>query len=132
MNLGRRALAAALLVFGTLSVWLTTSPRLSAAPTDTSCMGGPATITGDSDATPGDGTITGTDGNDVILGTEGDDTVNSGAGDDRICGLGGKDTLNGGDGFDRVNGGPDQDTCDAERQVNCEVDRAAPPPPPQP
>jgi Ca2+-binding RTX toxin-like protein len=129
MNRGRRALAAALLVFGTLSVWMITAPSpLSAAPTDTSCMGGPATIVGDNDATPGDGKITGTDGNDVILGTEGTDTIDAGAGDDRICGLGGDDTLVGGDGFDRENGGPGQDTCDAERQVNCEV--TAPPPHP--
>ncbi len=132
MNRGRRALAAAVLVFGTLSGWLITSPRLSAAPTDTTCMGGPATITGDNDVTPGDGKITGTDGNDVIMGTEGNDTIEAGAGDDRICGLGGDDTLVGGDGFDRENGGPGQDTCDAERQVNCEIDRAAPPPPPHP
>jgi Ca2+-binding RTX toxin-like protein len=132
MNRGPRALVAALLVFGTLSVWWTTSPRLSAAPTDTTCMGGPPTITGDNDATPGDGKITGTDGNDVILGTEGNDTIDAGAGDDRICGLGGDDTLVGGDGFDRENGGPGQDTCDAERQVNCEIDRAAPPSPPHP
>src|ERR671925_2380306 len=100
MNRGRRALAAALLVFGTLSVWLITSPRLSAAPTDTTCMGGPATITGDNDAAPGDGTITGTEGNDVILGSEANDRINGGPGDDRICGLGGEDTLEGGDGFD--------------------------------
>jgi Ca2+-binding RTX toxin-like protein len=126
MNLGRRALAAALLVSGALSVWSITSPGLSAAPADTSCMGGPATITGDNDATPGDGKITGTDGNDVIQGTEGNDVIEAGAGDDRICGLGGDDALTGGDGFDRENGGPGQDTCDAERQVNCEISRAAP------
>jgi Ca2+-binding RTX toxin-like protein len=126
MNLGRRALVAVLLVFGTVSVWSITSPRLSAAPADTSCMGGPATITGDTnDATPGDGKITGTPGNDVILGTEGNDQIDAGPGDDRICGLGGDDDLIGGDGFDRENGGPGQDACDAERQVNCEVSKAA-------
>jgi RTX calcium-binding nonapeptide repeat (4 copies) len=134
MNLGRRAPVAVMLVLGTMSVWQVTSPRLSAVAADTDCMGLPATITGQNDATPGDGKISGTDGNDVILGTEGNDTIEAGAGDDRICGLGGDDNLTGGDGFDRENGGPGQDTCDAERQINCEVNKAgpAPAPPPQP
>ena len=55
-----------------------------------SLVPGAATIVGDKDANPGDGKITGTDGNDIITG---------------------------GDGFDRVNGGPGQDTCE---QVSCE------------
>jgi len=131
MNRGRRALPAALLVFGTVSVWTVVTPPLrSAAQVDTNCMGAPATITGDKDATPGDGTITGTDGNDVIVGTEGADTIDGRAGDDRVCGLGGDDKLLGGDGFDRLNGGPGQDVCNAERQVNCEQVEGAPPPPP--
>jgi Ca2+-binding RTX toxin-like protein len=121
MKLGRSGLAAALLVTGATSAWLVLSPPVhSAAQVDTTCMGGAATITGDQDATPGDGKITGTDGNDVIIGTEGNDVIEGGAGDDRICGLGGNDTVTGGDGFDRGNGGPGQDTCDTERKVNCE------------
>ena len=79
------------------------------------CLGEPATI-----VASGGGTITGTDGNDVILGTEQADVIEGRAGDDRICGLGGNDSLVGGDGFDRVNGGPDEDICEAEREVNCE------------
>ena len=130
MNLGRRALLAALLVFGTVSVWVVVTPPLhSSAQVDNECMGAAATITGDADAAPGDGKITGTDGPDVIQGTEGNDTIDSGAGDDRICGLGGDDTLSGGDGFDRLNGGPGKDVCNAERQVNCEEVVGAPPAP---
>jgi Ca2+-binding RTX toxin-like protein len=130
MNLGRRALPAALLVFGTVSVWVVTPPLRSAAQVDNNCMGAAATITSANDATPGDGTINGTDGNDVIVGTEGSDKIDSGPGDDRVCGLGGDDQLVGGDGFDRLNGGPGQDVCNAERQVNCEQVEGAPPPAP--
>jgi hypothetical protein len=109
-----------LLVLGALLTWLIVAAPQTRADNNPPCLGAAATIVGDKDANPGDGKITGTDGNDIIVGTEGNDTIDGGGGDDRICGQGGDDTITGGAGFDRVNGGPGQDTCDAERQVNCE------------
>jgi hypothetical protein len=126
-----RAAVAAMLLVGSFAAWeVTSASPVNAEPTD--CMGAPATIVGDKDATPGDGVIRGTDGNDIIIGTEGPDKIEGGGGDDRICGQGGDDSLVGGDGFDRTNGGPGKDTCDSERVVNCEVgvpaQGSAPPP----
>ena len=109
-----------LLVLGALLTWLVATAPRTRADNPPQCLGAAATIVGDKDANPGDGKITGTEGNDVIVGTEGNDTIDGGGGDDGICGLGGNDTITGGDGFDKANGGPGQDTCDAERQVNCE------------
>jgi hypothetical protein len=106
------------------------APHVQAEPNE--CMGEAATIVGDTDATPGDGVIRGTDGADIIIGTEGNDKIEGMGGDDRVCGQGGDDSLIGGDGFDRINGGPGQDTCESERVVNCEVgvpaQGSAPPP----
>ena len=120
MNFARRVLTSALLVVGPMAAWLiVTSPDVQGA--DTECLGATATIVGDQDANPGDGVINGTDGADVILGTEGVDKIDGHLGDDRICGLGGDDSLVGGEGFDRLNGGPNNDSCEAERVVNCEV-----------
>lgn len=131
MTRARRAAAAAMLLVGSLTAWeMMSAPEVKAEPTD--CMGAPATIVGDSDATPGDGVIRGTDGPDVIIGTEGAEKIEGGGGDDRICGQGGNDTLVGGDGFDRTNGGPGDDVCESERVVNCETglpaQGSAPPP----
>ena len=131
MTRARRAALTTMLLVGLVTAWdMTTASQVQADPTD--CMGSPATIVGDSDATPGDGVIRGTDGPDVILGTEGNDKIEAGGGDDRICGQGGNDSLLGGDGFDRTNGGPGDDTCDSERVVNCETgvpaQGSAPPP----
>jgi hypothetical protein len=127
----RRAVTVAMLLAGSMTVGgMISAPQVNAEPTD--CMGVPATIVGDKDATPGDGVIRGTDGNDVILGTEGPDKIEGGGGDDRICGQGGDDSIVGGDGFDRTNGGPGKDVCDSERVVNCETgvpaQGSAPPP----
>jgi hypothetical protein len=126
----RAALAAMLLVGSVATVEIASAPQVEADSTD--CMGAPATIVGDKDATPGDGVIRGTDGNDIIIGTEGPDKIEGGGGDDRICGQGGDDSLVGGDGFDRTNGGPGKDTCESERVVNCETgvpaQGSAPPP----
>jgi hypothetical protein len=120
MMRARRAALAAMLLVGPFGGWeLLSAPQVQAESTD--CMGGPATIVGDSDATPGDGVIRGTDGNDIIIGTEGPDKIEGGGGDDRVCGQGGDDSLVGGDGFDRTNGGPGKDTCESERVVNCET-----------
>ena len=131
MTRARRAAVAAMLLVGSFAALEVTFPsEVNAEPTD--CMGAPATIVGDKDATPGDGVIRGTDGNDIIIGTEGPDKIEGGGGDDRICGQGGDDSLVGGDGFDRTNGGPGKDVCDSERVVNCETgvpaQGSAPPP----
>jgi len=56
------------------------------------------------------GTITGTEGDDVICGTNAADTIVGGGGDDVILGLGGNDTLDGGAGSDALNGGAGTDT----------------------
>lgn len=131
MTRARRAGLTAILLVGFFAAWeMTSAPQVNAQ--ETECMGAPATIVGDTDATPGDGVIRGTDGPDVILGTEGSEKIEGGGGDDRICGQGGDDSLVGGDGFDRTNGGPGKDVCESERVVNCETgvpaQGSAPPP----
>ena len=131
MTRARRAALATMLLVGSVTAWgIISAPDVKADPTD--CMGAPATIVGDKDATPGDGVIRGTDGADIIIGTEGNDKIEGGGGDDRICGQGGDDSLAGGDGFDRTNGGPGKDVCESERVVNCETgvpaQGSAPPP----
>ena len=65
------------------------------------CNGLIPTITG----TPGDDTLRGTNGADVIMGLGGDDTITGGNGDDVICGGQGNDTLAGGNGDDVLLGG---------------------------
>lgn len=49
-------------------------------------------------------TITGTVGNDDLMGTLGDDVIFGGDGNDRITGLGGNDTICGGNGDDEIYG----------------------------
>jgi Ca2+-binding RTX toxin-like protein len=71
------------------------------------CFGKRATITAPSG--PGPHTITGTEGDDVIIGSPGDDTIDGKGGNDRICGLEGTDTLSGDLGNDRVDGGTGTD-----------------------
>jgi hypothetical protein len=85
-----------LLVLGALLTWLIVVAPQTRADNNPPCLGAAATIVGDKDANPGDGKITGTDGNDIIVGTEGNDTIDGGGGDDRICGQGGDDTITGG------------------------------------
>jgi hypothetical protein len=55
-------------------------------------------------------TITGTAGNDLILGSANVDTIDGLGGDDCILGGGGDDNINGGDGSDICIGGPGDDT----------------------
>jgi len=119
-NIAKRSSQAGLLLLGTVAgLFVFASPQvLGQEPPQ--CLGAPATITGDTDGSPGDGTIAGTAGNDIIVGTEGDDVIVADAGDDRVCGMGGNDQITGGDGFDRANGGPGEDACGTERTVNCE------------
>ncbi|WP_298128259.1 DUF4214 domain-containing protein [Brevundimonas sp.] len=55
-------------------------------------------------------TISGTSGNDELLGTEGADTIDAGAGDDYIVGLGGDDLIFPGSGRNTVLAGTGNDT----------------------
>jgi hypothetical protein len=58
----------------------------------------------------GAGTITGTDGNDLIIGSSTADTIDGLGGDDCIVSGGGDDNITGGDGNDVCLGGPSSDT----------------------
>ncbi|MEV7007931.1 PQQ-dependent sugar dehydrogenase [Streptosporangium sp. NPDC051022] len=69
------------------------------------CGGRTATVTG----TPGNDTLRGTSGPDVIVALAGNDTVNGLGGDDVLCGGEGNDTVQGGDGDDVLYGGPGRD-----------------------
>lgn len=53
----------------------------------------------------GSGTLTGTDGNDLILGSPGADIIDGNGGNDCIVGGGGDDSLNGNNGNDVCLGG---------------------------
>jgi Ca2+-binding RTX toxin-like protein len=66
------------------------------------CLGRRPTVTGA-------GTISGTGGDDVILGSVAADDVAAGAGDDRICTGDGNDSIRGGPGDDRADGGSGDD-----------------------
>lgn len=66
------------------------------------CAGRRATIVGSG------GPITGTPGNDVIVGTNRGERIRSRGGNDRVCSLGGNDTVRAGSGNDRVNAGRGQ------------------------
>ena len=61
--------------------------------------------------------VTGTSGNDLLLGTAGPDTMSAGGGDDCILGGGGGDSISCGTGTDIAIGGPGTDTFNA----NCET-----------
>lgn len=56
--------------------------------------------------------VTGTDGDDWIIGSPGDDRLEGGAGADRLEGGPGDDRLDGGSGPDWLDGGPGSDTLD--------------------
>ena len=60
----------------------------------------------------GDGTLTGTNGEDLIEAGDGTDTLSGGNGDDVMRGYGGDDTLDGGEGADYIDGGAGIDTAD--------------------
>jgi Ca2+-binding RTX toxin-like protein len=69
-----------------------------------------ATIKG----TPGNDTLNGTDGADVIAGFAGDDTINALNGRDLVFGGPGNDTILGGNGWDLIFGGAGNDTINGE------------------
>ena len=58
----------------------------------------------------GSGTLTGTEGNDLILDSSGTDVIDGLGGDDCILGGGGDDLITAGDGTDICIGGPGDDT----------------------
>lgn len=67
----------------------------------------------------GSGTLTGTEGDDLILGGSGADALDGLGGSDCLVGGGGDDTLTGGDGSDVCLGGDGSDTfsgCEGEFQ----------------
>ena len=67
----------------------------------------------------GTGSLTGTEGNDLILGSSDTDTIDGLGGDDCILGGGGDDQVTGGNGTDVCIGGPGNDTfttCEGENQ----------------
>ncbi|MBL8088720.1 MAG: hypothetical protein KF758_00975 [Anaerolineales bacterium] len=67
----------------------------------------------------GAGVITGTAGNDLILGSSGADVIDGLGGNDCILAGGGDDTITGGEGNDVCIGGPGDDvfeTCEGEVQ----------------
>ncbi len=72
------------------------------ATAETTCDGKVPTIV----VVPGE-SVSGTPGDDVILGSYARDFIDGGAGNDTICGLGNGDTLVGGPGDDRLLGGLD-------------------------
>lgn len=67
----------------------------------------------------GSGTLTGTEGNDLILGSSGADTIDGLGGSDCIVGGGGDDLITGGNDADLCIGGDGNDTftgCEGEMQ----------------
>ena len=73
---------------------------------DGTATSGSATVTVTVDTV---GNITGTTGNDILIGGSAADTLDGDAGDDFLYGNGGADTLNGGTGDDVLNGGAGAD-----------------------
>ncbi|MCX7646159.1 MAG: cadherin-like domain-containing protein [Rhodobacteraceae bacterium] len=54
--------------------------------------------------------LSGTEGDDLIVGRAGRDAIRGGAGDDNLAGLGGRDIIHGDEGDDNIAGGPGNDT----------------------
>lgn len=118
------------LAAGPVPTAIADAPTGTAAAAGASCEGRQATVypgyPGPGTSTPsGDGwTITGTPGDDVIVGSSGTDRIDGRGGDDVICGFGGADLLSGGAGDDvlvagpgkaRLRGGAGDDTLRAPR-----------------
>ena len=62
---------------------------------------------------------------DTIIGDDGRNSIWGGRGTDSLIGAGGDDVLIGERGNDSVNGAVGTDTCDAETEIDCELDPAA-------
>ena len=107
-----------LLVLPLLAALAVVPPAASAA--EETCFGLAPTIVG----TPGDDTLLGTDGPDVVIGLAGDDTIKGLDGADRLCGGPGRDVINAGGGLDRVDGGEDDDSL-FDRQGSALLDGGA-------
>lgn len=101
MTSGQTYLRLGLLVCVIAATGLFASVTTMGAP---KCMGKASTINDHV------GVITGTNGNDVIVGGGGANTINGKGGNDVICGGGGNDVINAGAGNDQVQGGPGEDT----------------------
>jgi hypothetical protein len=120
----RRSSAVRLLLLPALavtSIWLAVPAAQAQSSTPPLCNGHPAThypgAPGGNDTSSG--TVTGTNGNDVIYGTNGPDTIDGRSGHDTICsrdgedtvrGDGGNDTIHAGDGDDNAGGGAGNDS----------------------
>jgi Ca2+-binding RTX toxin-like protein len=77
----------------------------SFAVSDGKLYSNPATLGLTVEAAP----VSGTSGNDLLLGAAGPDVLSGAAGDDYLLGMAGKDVLNGGAGADTMIGGDDSD-----------------------
>lgn len=100
--------------------WVSTSSATSSSEDPTLPNEASATTSTPTCTVEGEGSIRGTDGDDVICGSAGKDNVHAGDGNDIIFGLGGDDNLNGGKDNDRAFGGEGHDKCKAEIEKGCE------------
>ncbi len=93
-------------VIGIVMICSVFSTLPAAAASGAECRGHPATITG----TAGNDTLVGTPGPDVIVGLQGNDKIYGKGGGDVICGSRGQDRLRGGAGGDSLSGGAGSDS----------------------
>ncbi|GAA3823422.1 hypothetical protein [Nocardioides panacisoli] len=101
-------------------IWAFLMDRPFSQPSNATCDGQPATITG----TSGDDTLVGTSGPDVIAGLAGGDVIKGLGGDDHLCGGTGNDRIIGGGGADVLLGQGWWDQLvakdgQADRRINC-------------
>lgn len=99
-----RALAGAMIIAAVVVGAL--APRAGDVAAAGPCFGLPANF--EVTSTSG-GFVSGTSGDDVIMGGPGNDTLYGNGGNDRICGGAGNDTIRGNGGNDRLDGGVDND-----------------------
>jgi Ca2+-binding RTX toxin-like protein len=99
MHTHRWPIVPLLVVLG-VCAWTPTAVSAGARAT---CFGRQATITGT-------GLISGTPGNDVIVGSAATDLIDAGAGNDLVCTLDGDDVVFGGLGNDQIDAGASDDT----------------------
>lgn len=99
-QLGRVAIVAV----GAIAAAVLTSGVATAAPAAT-CNGKTVTIF----IQPGETSVFGTDGDDVIQGSQGAEDIYGAGGNDTVCALGGDDFISGDDGYDTVFAGAGDD-----------------------